>query len=108
MERSSKHRSGIRTEKAAPLFRQPARDFYHIPDLVLRGGKIVTDGCRRILDFTEQTLCLDMGAVIITLYGEKLQIESLSSRRLIATGQVQRIEFTRKWRGAEVCGTNLE
>lgn len=108
MKRSAKRRSGTRVEQAAPLFRQPARDFYRIPDLVVRGGKIVTDGCRRILDFTEQTLCLDMGSAIITLYGENLQIESLSNRRLIAAGQVQRIEFTKKWRGVAACDTNPE
>lgn len=101
-----KRTSRRKTEKQAPvrLFGQPAPGFYRMPDLVVRGGRVVTDGCRRVLDFTPQKLCLDMGSAIITLYGDALQIESLSNRRLIASGQIQRIEFAGKWKGIEVCG----
>ena len=58
-----KRTSRRRTEKQAPvrLFGQPAPGFYRMPDLVVRGGRVVTDGCRRVLDFTPQKLCLDMG-----------------------------------------------
>lgn len=32
----------------------PPRDFYRLPELELRGGNMLTDGCRRVLDFTPQ------------------------------------------------------
>ena len=34
----------------------PPADFYRLPELELRGGNLLTDGCRRVLDFTPQ-LC---------------------------------------------------
>lgn len=70
-----------------------------MPDLVIRGGMVVTDGCRRILDLTPQKISLDMGAAVITLYGENLRIESLARRRLLAAGTVRRIELEKKWKG---------
>ncbi|HJD21691.1 MAG TPA: sporulation protein [Candidatus Gemmiger faecigallinarum] len=82
------------------LFRQPDAGFYRLPELEIRGGYILTDGCRRVLDFAPERLCLDMGRFVITLYGAGLRIESFAGRRLSVAGQVTRIDFTRKW-GAE-------
>lgn len=64
--------AGPKRETPQPkrLFAQPEKDFYRLPDLVIRGGMVVTDGCRRILDLTPQKISLDMGAAVITLYGE--------------------------------------
>lgn len=81
------------------LFAQPAQSFYRLPELELRGGCVLTDGCRRVLDFTPQKICLDMGNLIVTLYGEALRIESLNGKRLVAAGRISRIEFTGKWEG---------
>lgn len=78
-------------------FRPPEREFYRLPDLILRGGHIATDGCRRVLDFTQETICLDLGDVIVTFYGEKLRIESFAGQRLISSGKIRRIEFGQKW-----------
>lgn len=80
-------------------FRLPPENFYHLPDLILQGGYITTDGCRRVLDFTPEKICLDMGDAIVTLYGERLRIESFSGRRLICSGKVRSIEFGAKWGG---------
>ena len=81
----------------AALFAQPPADFYRMPDLELRGGRIVTDGCRRVLDFTPEKISLDLGRLVITLYGDALQIESLNGKRLVTAGHVRRIEFSEKW-----------
>lgn len=82
------------------MFAQPEERFYRLPELELRGRTVLTDGCRRVLNFTPERMELDMGRVVITLYGSGLQIESFSGRRLSVTGRIQRIEFTRKWGGA--------
>lgn len=78
-------------------FHPPARDFYHLPDLVLRGRHIATDGCRRVLDFTPEKICLDLGDTIITFYGNGLRIESFAGQRLISSGQIRTIELRGKW-----------
>ena len=93
--------AGPKRETPQPkrLFAQPEKDFYRLPDLVIRGGMVVTDGCRRILELTPQKISLDMGAAVITLYGGNLRIESLARRRLLAAGTVRRIELEKKWKG---------
>ena len=79
------------------LLRQPDADFYRLPDLEIRSGRIVTDGCRRVLDFTPQRICLDMGDTLVTLYGEELRIESFAGKRLILAGRFARVELRSKW-----------
>ena len=71
--------------------------FYRLPELELRGGNLLTDGCRRVLDFTPQRICLDMGDTLVTLYGADLRIESFAGKRLIAAGRFARIELRSKW-----------
>lgn len=71
--------------------------WYRMPELVLRGGQVSTDGCRRVLDFTPQKICLDMGDVVLTLYGDELRIESMTGKRLVAAGKVKCIELHSKW-----------
>lgn len=82
---------------AKDLFAQPAQSFYHLPELELRGGCVLTDGCRRVLDFTPQKICLDMGSLIVTLYGDDLRIESLNGKRLVAAGRIRQMKFASKW-----------
>lgn len=94
--RPHKRQKPSRTEPGR-WFRPPPTSFYHLPDLVLQGGHIATDGCRRVLDFAPEKICLDVGDTIVTLYGEGLRIESFSGRRLVSSGKVGRIEFESKW-----------
>ena len=61
------------------------------------GGNLLTDGCRRVLDFTPQRVCLDMGDTLVTLYGEGLRIESFAGKRLILAGRFTRVELRSKW-----------
>lgn len=83
------------------LFEQPAESFYRLPELQIRGGSILTDGCRKVLDFSPERLSLDMGHFVITFYGQTLRIESFSGRRLNVTGKINRIDFLRKWEGQD-------
>ena len=68
----------------------PPADFYRLPELELRGGNLLTDGCRRVLDFTPQRICLDMGDTLVTLYGADLRIESFAGKRLIAAARFKK------------------
>lgn len=82
------------------LLRQPEPAFYRLPELVIRGGTVLTDGCRRVLEFTPEKLCLDMGALAVTFYGRSLRIESLNGKRAVVAGTVTRIDFAAKWEGS--------
>lgn len=79
------------------LLAQPPRQFYFLPELEIRGGLIITDGCRRVLDFAPQKITLDVGSTVITFYGTALRIESLNGKRLTVAGRVARIDFAPKW-----------
>lgn len=78
------------------LFAQPPAAFYTLPEIELRGGCAVVSGCRRVLTFTPEKICVDTGRVLITFYGCRLRIESLVGKRLMLAGEVARIEFLHK------------
>ena len=63
----------------------PPQGFYRLPEMELRGGSLLTDGCRRVLD------------TLVTLYGEELRIESFAGKRLILAGRFARVELRSKW-----------
>ena len=96
-----------RPRKASPrpqpptLFAQPPAAFYTLPEIELRGGYAVAYGCRRVLTFTPESVCVDTGQVLVTFYGSRLRIESLVGKRLMLAGEVTRIEFLHKWPGAQ-------
>ncbi len=83
------------------LFAQPPAAFYTLPEIELRGSCAVVSGCRRILTFTPEKICVDTGRVLITFYGCRLRIESLVGKRLMLAGEVVRIEFLHKWPKAD-------
>ncbi len=83
------------------LFAQPPAAFYTLPEIELRGGCVVVSGCRRVLTFTPEKICVDTGRVLITFYGCRLRIESLVGKRLMLAGEVARIEFLHKWPKAD-------
>ena len=90
------HRAAPRPEPAR-LFAQPGPAFYTLPELELRGKYLAAQGCRRVLEFSPDKICLDIGPTLVTLYGRALRIESLVGKRLILAGEVTHIEFRRKW-----------
>ena len=74
----TKKRSRQLLPSPGDLFAQPPAAFYRLPEFELRGSNLLTRGCRRVLDFTPQRICLDMGDTLVTLYGEELRIESFA------------------------------
>lgn len=79
------------------MLAQPTAAFYRLPEFELRGGYMTTEGCRRVLDFEPEKICLDMGNFIVTFYGSELRIESLTGKRLILAGRIANIAFQNKW-----------
>lgn len=79
------------------MWGQPPSGFYQLPAFEIRGRCLVTQACRKVLDFAPEKICLDMGNFIVTLYGGGLRIESLNGRRLLLTGRITAITFQNKW-----------
>ena len=51
------------------MWGQPPSGFYQLPAFEVRGRCLVTQACRKVLDFAPEKICLDMGNFIVTLYG---------------------------------------
>ena len=96
-----RHRKASPRPQPPTLFAQPPAAFYTLPEIELRGGRAVVSGCRRVLTFTPEKICVDTGRVLITFYGCRLRIESLVGKRLMLAGEVARIEFLHKWPKAD-------
>ena len=92
-----KPRSRQKISHPTDLFAQPPADFYRLPEFEMRQGSLLTQECRRVLEFTPTRICLDMGRFTVTFYGKALQIESLAGKRLILTGQIRHIDLKGKW-----------
>ena len=92
----TKKRSRQLLPSPGDLFAQPPA-FYRLPEFELRVSSLLTRGCRRVLEFSPEKICLDMGSFTVTFYGAALQIESLTGKSLILTGKIRRIDFANKW-----------
>lgn len=90
------------------MLMQPPAAFYRLPEFTLRGGYMSTEGCRKVLDFQPEKICLDMGNFLVTFYGTELRIESLSGKRLILAGHITDISFRNKWEGQHDDTAHLE
>lgn len=97
LHKPNKRRSRRALPRPRDLFAQPSDTFYRLPEFELRGKSLLTRGCRRVLEFTPERVCLDMGSFTVTFYGAALQIESLAGKSLILTGKIRRIDFANKW-----------
>lgn len=97
LRKLTKKRSRQLLPSPGDLFAQPPAAFYRLPEFELRGGSLLTRGCRRVLEFRPEKICLDMGSFTVTFYGAALQIESLTGKSLILTGKIRRIDFANKW-----------
>ncbi len=88
MKQHPRRRSKRRTPAPTlyDLLRQPDADFYRLPDLEIRSGRIVTDGCLLGAGFCPQKITLDVGSTVITFYGTALARESLNGKRLTVAG----------------------
>ena len=84
-------------KRSRQLLPSPGDLFAQPPEFELRGSSLLTRGCRRVLEFGPEKICLDMGSFTVTFYGAALQIESLTGKSLILTGKIRRIDFANKW-----------
>jgi sporulation protein YqfC len=91
------HRKAKEKQDVKSLFAQPSDNFYRLPEIEVRGGRVMTDGCRKVLAFNKAAIELDMGKSLIKVYGIDLQIESYSQKRLVIQGKIAGMKFVQKW-----------
>ena len=68
------------------LFRQPPPGFYSRPAVYLSGDRMEIEHFEAILAYDETRLRLQLPRGQLTIYGERLQIETLTARRITLRG----------------------
>ena len=95
-QRSKKQKQSIRAS-LKQLVGQPGTGFYRQPMLHINcHGQIEVENCKQILFYNEQMLRLDMGRWEISLYGDELELRTVSKNLLVLLGRVFKTEFTYK------------
>ena len=51
------------------------------------------DGCRGIIDYSEDAVRMNVGSGSVTFFGRNLMLKNLTDREAILAGHIQRIEF---------------
>ena len=84
-------------ESCAPralLFRQPPQGLYCRPCLYQSGDRMEIEHYEAILAYDETRLRLQLPRGQLTIYGERLQIETLTARRITLRGCFVRTDYT--------------
>ena len=76
------------------LFRQPPPGFYSRPAVYLSGDRMEIEHYEAILTYDETRLRLQLPRGQLTIYGEQLQIETLTARRITLRGCFVRTDYT--------------
>ena len=81
------------------MLRQPPRGFYGRPSVYLSGNTLEIEHVRRIRTYEEDKLCLEFSGGMLTVYGDGMQIETLSAHRITLRGMFLRTDFSSRTEG---------
>lgn len=86
---SAKHTGGSISE----LTEKASRDVPYIE--MLGNGEAVVDGCKGVLEYTEDGIALNAGACVLRFRGRNLTILAYSENQTEIHGEILSVEFTR-------------
>lgn len=67
-----------------------------IPYIEMHGnGEAVIDGCKGVLEYTEEAISLNAGACVLRFCGNHMTIKAYSESQTEIYGDIQSVEFTR-------------
>ncbi len=81
-------------QAAKGWFAMPKASFYHQPVLHLDcSGFAEIENCKKVLQYTEKEIQLDMGKQTLCIYGDGLVLTELAGKNLWLKGNIFQIEF---------------
>lgn len=91
--RKQKNKSARRTNTGAlsEITEKVSRDVPYIE--MLGGGEAVVDGCKGVLEYTEDTIALNAGACVLRFQGKNLTIRAYSESQTEIYGDISSVEF---------------
>lgn len=60
---------------------------------ILGNSKVVLDGCKGVLEYSEESVCLNLSRGTIRFCGSGLCLRALNFEQAIINGQINTIEF---------------
>lgn len=92
MKHDNKKRS--LAEKAVDAFDLPGEVLANMPKLTITGNRRIHIECHKgILEYDQNTIIVNGGAVLLKLRGDDLEICSMSSEELLIKGIIVGIDF---------------
>lgn len=65
------------------------------PRIEMTGNReIIIDGCKGVVEYTENNIRLSLGECVMSLSGDSLLIQSFDNDVVIISGQISDIDFT--------------
>jgi sporulation protein YqfC len=81
-------------ERVSEAFELPGGALAGTPKLSLTGNRRVhVEGHRGVLQYDNNVIAINGGAMILHVYGRELEIISMSAEELLIAGEMEKIEF---------------
>lgn len=92
----SKQRKGRLTPRGwlRLLFGQPPAGMYRRPAVYMTGSQMEIEHFKTIRTYDENKLCLELYGGVFTVYGDGMQILSLTAHRITLRGRFVRTDFS--------------
>ena len=88
MSRIKREKNQIKNKIINEMFRDE-------PRIEMTGNReIIIDGCKGVVEYTENNIRLSLGESVMSLSGDSLLIQSFDNDVVIISGQISDIDFT--------------
>ena len=94
----NKNQNGI-IQRAVEAFDLPGEALTDMPKLSLTGNRrLHIEGHKGIQAYDSSMIAINGGAILLQVYGDSLEISSMSAEELLITGNISKFEFDRQVR----------
>ncbi|MCL2408970.1 MAG: YabP/YqfC family sporulation protein [Oscillospiraceae bacterium] len=83
-------------ERVSEAFELPGEVLAGIPKFSLTGNRRMhIEGHRGVLGYDDAVITINCGAVVLRVYGRRLEIISMNAEELLIAGYIEKLEFER-------------
>lgn len=87
MSRKTREKNQLKNKLISEMFRDE-------PRIEMSGNReIIIDGCKGVVEYTENNIRISLGKSVLSLSGDNLLIQSFDNDVVIINGQISDIDF---------------
>ena len=87
MSRKTREKNQLKNKLISEMFRDE-------PRIEMSGNReIIIDGCKGVVEYTENNIRISLGESVLSLSGDNLLIQSFDNDVVIINGQISDIDF---------------